>query len=97
MKKLPNIYKNENVIPINNNKKSCYLENESVVEKQSLDITEKLNIIFNGMGYSYNIAVVIKTKDKEYHTSLVARTKNNLVTLDNDVIPIKDIISLEIK
>ncbi len=95
MKKLPKLYKNEITKNISNNKKYCYLQNENVKEDKT--ITEKIENIFNGIGYSYNIPVTIKTKDKEYNTSLVSKTKNNLVTLDNEIIKIEDILSLEIK
>lgn len=95
MKKLPKLYKNEINKNINNNKKYCYLKNEVGEEKDN--IAEKLRKIFNGMGYSYNIPVIIRTKDKEYNTSLISKTKNNIITLDNEVIKIEDIISLDIK
>lgn len=88
--KLPRLYKNEN-IKTSNNKEYCY------IEKTYENISDKLNKIFNGLGHSYNIPVVIKTKDKEYNTSLVTKAKNRLITLDNEVIKIDDIISLEIK
>lgn len=94
MKKLPEIYKNEINKNISNNKKYCYLKNEQEKEE---NINEKLEKIFNGMGYSYNIPVTIKTTSKEYNTSLVSKTKNNLITLDNDIIKIDEIISLELK
>lgn len=94
MKKLPKIYKNEINKNITNNKNYCYLQNEKRNTTSSLE--EKINDIFSGIGYSYNIPVTIKTKDKVYNTSLVSKTKNNLVTLDNEIIKIDDIISLEI-
>jgi len=98
MKKLPEIYKNQINKKINNNKNYCYLkedrhENNAI---KNTTIEEKLTFIFNGMGYSYNIPVTITTKDKVYKTSLVTKTKNNLITLDNDVIKINDIISLDL-
>lgn len=94
MKKLPEIYKNEINKNINNNKEYCYLEKE---EEKKENIEDKIASIFNGMGYSYNIPVTIKTKDKEYHTSLIAKTRNSLITLDNDTIKIADILSIEEK
>lgn len=95
MKKLPKIYKNEINKNIKNNKEYCYLD--SLTKEDEASIREKIDSIFNGMGYSYNIPVTVKTKDREYKTSLVAKTKNNLITLDNDTIKISDIITLDIK
>lgn len=94
MKKLPKIYKSEITKNINNNKEYCYLES---VEETNENIEDKIASIFNGMGYSYNIPVTIRTKDKEYKTSLIAKTKTSLITLDNDTIKISDIISLDAK
>lgn len=98
MKKLPKIYQGEQNKKFNNNKQLCYLENDEVrlQETKNIKTTEEvLNEIFSGIGYSYNIPVTIKTKDKTYNTSLIAKTKNNLITLDNELIPLSEIISIK--
>lgn len=95
MKKLPKIYQNNIKKMINNNKTVCYLKNENI-SYQVNDIENTLDTIFNGMGYAYNIPVTITTKYKTYITSLITKTKNNVVTLDNDIIPIVDIIDIKI-
>lgn len=97
MKKLPKLFKNEIDKPLNNNKKYCYLKEETSEQVDKLTIDEKINKIFNGLGNAYNVPVKIKTKDKVFTTSLVSKTKNNLVTLDNEVIKIEDIISIDEK
>ena len=91
MKKLPDIYKNNINKVINNNKKVCYLTKE-----EPISILNKINSLFKGYGYSYNIPVTIKTPNNIYHTSIIAKSTNNIITLDNDIIPLKDIIDLEI-
>lgn len=98
MKKLPKIYQTEINKKINNNKESCYVQKQdaNIKEKPSeQNIQNLLDEIFSGMGYSYNIPVVIKTKYKIYETSLIAKTKNNIITLENEVIPISEIISIQ--
>lgn len=97
MKKLPKVYQNNFTKKIDNNKEVCYLRNEQSHQKNTKNIDQQLLQIFSGVGYSYNIPVRIKTLKKTYETSLVAKTKNNIITLDNDVIPIKDIQEIEIK
>ncbi len=112
MKKLPKIFQNEFAKTINNNKKICYLKEEdstsinklsSKVEEGSktsledgVSVNTVLNQIFSGIGYSYNIPVTIKTKNRTYHTSLIARTAYHVITLDNEVIPISEIINISI-
>lgn len=99
MKKLPKIYQNSLDKKIRNNKVVSYVKKESV-DIQSFskdDIYKTLDDIFSGIGYAFNIPVVIKTSDKVYDTSLVVRTDNNIVTLDNEVISIDDIVSIKRK
>lgn len=100
MKKLPKIYQNNSAKKIKNNKEICYLRNEkqnSYKEGENdLSTKEIINEIFSGIGYSYNIPVKIITDQKIYTTSLIAKTKEKVVTLDNEVIAIKDIKSIEL-
>lgn len=91
MKKLPSIYKNEINKKIKNNREVTYIKEE----KQN--INEIIDSIFNGIGYSYNIPLIITTKDKIYETSLISRNKKNINTLDNQSIPISEIITIERK
>ena len=91
MKKLPSIYKNEINKKIKNNREVTYIKEE----KQN--INEIIDSIFNGVGYSYNIPLIITTKDKIYETSLISRNKKNINTLDNQSIPISEIITIERK
>lgn len=91
MKKLPSIYKNEINKKIKNNREATYIKEE----KQN--INEIIDSIFNGVGYSYNIPLIITTKNKVYETSLISRTKTKINTLDNDSIPINEIITIERK
>ncbi|MDD5887870.1 MAG: hypothetical protein PUC82_00015 [bacterium] len=101
MKKLPKVFQNEISKNINNNKKVCYLkeENKNVSDPitSNQTITDTLDEIFSGLGYSYNIPVIIKTKTKTYDTSLITKSRINIITIDNEVIPISDIISINIK
>lgn len=91
MKKLPSIYKNEINKKIKNNREVTYIKEE----KQN--INEIIDSIFNGVGYSYNIPLIITTKDKIYETSLISRNNKNINTLDNHSIPIREIITIERK
>lgn len=109
MKKLPKVFQNELKKTIKNNKEVCILKNEEPkleqikIEEQeespnnTQNITEILNEVFNGIGYSYNIQLEIKTNEKTYNTSLIAKTNNNLITIDNEIIPISSIICIKYK
>ena len=92
MKKLPELYKNLNTKLIDNNKKVYYMKEDRSVNTTSVE--DELNSIFNSLGYSYNIPVEFVTKTSTYHTSLVAKTKENVLTIDNQTIPIRDIVRI---
>lgn len=98
MKKLPKVYKNNIDKNIKNNKSVCYVKEElrNTDSSKNTSVKEQLDIIFSGMGYSYNIPITIKTDEKIYNTSLIAKTKKYVVTLDNDVIQIDNIKSITI-
>ena len=96
MKKLPKIYQTDILKEINNNKKSCYVSIEPIeINTDTQEIT--LDEIFSGLGYSYNIPLIIMTSNAKYQTSLIAKTKKNLITIDNEIIPISEVISIKRK
>ena len=70
MKKLPELYKNNNIKPIDNNKKVYYMKYEDMRKASNTSVEEELDNIFHGLGYSYNIPVELVTKKKTYHIPL---------------------------
>ena len=91
MKKLPDLYKNLNINPINNNKSECILKENNISKEKVLDS------IFNGLGHPYNTKVIITTKNKVIETYLISKTSKNVTTLDNEIIKIDDIENIIIK
>ena len=91
MKKLPKIYQNKIDKNIHNNKEIDY------VKETNKNIKEILNKILNEEGYSYNKEVIIETNNKVYDTYIITRTKNNIVTLEDEIININDIKNIKIK
>ena len=105
-KKLPRIYKGEINKEIKNNLNVYYVKgsNEfsfsSTKEEKSndeIDINQKINKIFKTGRHSFNIPVEIITKNKVYNTKIAGKIRNNIITLDNDVIRIEDIIDIKEK
>ena len=103
MKQLPPIFKVNNSIK-NNNQKYYYekVTNKIKEEKQEksidndLSIEEKINKIFKTRGYAFNIPVEITFSNKKVNTYLALKKNDSIITLDNEVIPISTITSLEI-
>lgn len=104
-KNLPPIFKvNNSKLPKNTNQSYAVSSNQVsenlVLEEDasnSLTIEDLLNQIFHTRGYSFNIPVEISFAGKKIDTYLAARTKNNIITLDNETIPISTITTLKIK
>ena len=104
MKQLPPIFKLSNNIKDTNQK--YYHEkvtNKIKEERQEksidndLSIEEKINKIFKTRGYAFNIPVEITFSNKKVNTYLALKKNDSIITLDNEVIPISTITSLEIK
>ncbi len=104
MKQLPPIFKlNDN--PKDTNQKyyqgkvSNIINTEKIKTKKddNLSIEEKINKIFRTKGYAFNIPVEITFSNKTVNTYLALKKNDSIITLDNEVIPISTITSLEIK
>ena len=92
MKELPKIYQNKINKKINNNKKTCYLKDIDNIPT----IMDKIDSLFDGYGHSYNIPVTIKTSNKVINTGIVSKTSDSILTIDNELIPINNIIDFKI-
>lgn len=102
--KLPKIYQNTIKKEIHNNTKVYYGKNNTDGESKNIDIYQDsksvaniIDDIFALPTYSFNINLLIHTKEKIYDTSLIAKSKGAVITFDNDIIPIADIIKIEKK
>lgn len=102
-KKLPEIFHNKIDKKLENNKSVFYSrESESRTQKENneyskenkLNIYQKINQIFSSPNYVYKADVFIKLKDKEITTKIIGRNENFLITMDNQLIPITDIIDI---
>ena len=91
MKKKPKLYKNENINPINHNKKQTIVKNEDIEDKYYI-----LNKIFKENNY-YDIRVIIKTNNEEFEDYILNKTNKKIYTLSNKIIKIEDIINIKIK
>lgn len=103
MKKLPKIYQNEVKKNFNNNEKVYYSEknrrnsSNSVKVKSKNQIIDELNSLKKESGFIFNKPLIITTKDKTYDTAIVKMNNIEILTLNEDIIKIEDIISIERK
>ena len=101
MKELPKMYHNTIDKDINNNKKmySTMYNNDRKISNNNIFINNKNNYtveqkiynIFNSPNYIYKIDVTIVTDKGKTNKRIVGKTKTNLITMDNEYIPINTI------
>ena len=97
MKELPSVYSNPIEKEIKNNKDFYYSKDlsDNAVRKPK-DITKIADQIFASKDFVYKKNVKIITFDDEKIVTLVGKTNNSLLTLDNQSIPIINIKDIQI-
>ena len=106
MKELPKMYHNTIDKDINNNEKmystmynSTMNNNDRKISNNDIFINNKNNYtveqkiynIFNSPNYIYKIDVTIVTDKGKTNKRIVGKTKTNLITMDNEYLPINTI------
>lgn len=110
--KLPKVFANKIEKKLNNNKEvytSINTKKEEKTEKQaqkqketiknkinSKTIPQKINEILTKKKYIYKVPVKIQLEDKEIITNIIGKNKNNIITINNELIKIDDIKNIEI-
>ena len=104
-KKLPKVFANKINKNIANNKKISYSERDNEKEMKidsgkvnisgsQKNINQKINDIFNSTRYVYKADVEIKLKDKTIVRKVIGQNQNQLITFENELIPISDILDI---
>ena len=100
-KKKPKIFVNKIEKEFENNNKFYYSNNEEKTEEtkekvhlKGKNVSEKINEIFSSTRYVYKADVDIKLKDSEIKTKIIGKNKTHLITIDNELIPISDVVDI---
>lgn len=104
-KKLPKVFANSIDKKLSNNETVYYERKEQVKEKgekpkksiisESFNINQKINKIFGSSRYVYKADVDITLKDGKVSKKVIGRNKNELITMDNELIKISDIVDID--
>lgn len=97
MKELPKVFHNKIDKNFNNNR-SVYYSNNNYEEDRNIDsrtVLQKINDIFSSPNYVYKANVEITLKDKKVTKRIIGRNKNYIITMDNDLIPLSDIVDIK--
>ncbi len=100
MKDLPKVFQNNVDKKFNNNSSVYYSSNDNrstnIEEvKDNRTILQKINEIFSSPNYVYKANVEISLKDKKVTKRIIRRNKDFLITMDNTLIPIRDILDIK--
>lgn len=94
MSELPKVFANPINKELNNNEEFARgLNSTSNVDLKQ--VNRKINEIFSSNNHIYKSTVKITLKDDEIVTDIVGKTNINLLTMDNKLIKISDIIDIE--
>ena len=97
MKDLPKVFHNKIDKKFNNNERVYYGNGENTKDfvEDSINVLQKINEIFASPSYVYKANVEITLKDKKVTKRIIGRNKNYIITMDNDLIPITDILDIK--
>lgn len=100
MQELPKVFKNNIEKKFNNNNCVYYSCNDNRSNdnieniSDNKNIVQKINEIFSSPNYVYKANVEITLKDKTITKRIIGRNKNYIITMDNMLIPINEIINI---
>lgn len=98
MKDLPKVFRNNVNKKFNNNKSVYYSNrNSNTIEdiKDNRNVLQKINEIFSSPNYVYKANVEITLKDKKVTKRIIGRNKDFIITMDNTLIPVSDIVDIK--
>ncbi|MCX4365994.1 MAG: hypothetical protein OSJ70_09530 [Bacilli bacterium] len=91
---LPNVFQNKK-IEIKDTPQELFYGNRIIPkETEKKDIKTTIKNLFQSKNYVYKLDVLIETKNNTLDTSIVGQTNNHLITINNELIPIRDIIDI---
>ena len=110
-KSKPNIFSNKIDKPLHNCQKIYYTADSKLLKKmysekypsskidrfEKLSIDDKINTLISLPKYLYNIDLLIMTDKDKMETKIIGKNSKHLITFDNKLIPIEEIVGIEIK
>ena len=101
-KELPKMYKNKIKKDFSKKKKvfSTLYEERTTLEEKTSDmytVEQKIYNIFKSPTYIYKMDVIIVTNEGKKEKRIIGKNKDNLITFDNEYIPINTIKVIYIK
>lgn len=99
-KKLPGIFSNKIDKKLNNNEEYYVSDKDDVkrpIKFSKNDIEKKINSIFSSPNYIYRANTIIALNSGEIEKKIIGKNKNALITIDDELIPIDEILDIRLK
>ena len=93
MNKLPNVFASPITKKLNNYQ-DLYRSDKDIKTYNPKDINKKINEIFGSLNHVYKSRVRITMNDGIHEEEIVGKTNINLLTIDNKLIKITDILDI---
>ena len=93
MNKLPKVFANKNLGKLKNNETIYYDKKRSITKNNNINF--KINQLFKSSRFVYKINVKVTTEKGINTYRIIGKSNNNLITIDNELIPIDTIIDIE--
>ncbi len=98
-KKLPKVFANKIDREFHNNEKVFVASHEeekknpkvASLDLRGMNVNQKIKSIFNSKNYIYKADVEIVQKGQKKVKKIIGKNGNNLITIDNEIIPIDTI------
>lgn len=103
MKDLPKIYSEGDIQAPNKTVAYTRSEEKEEVQKEEKkvrlekSVEQKIRDILNSVNYVYKMDVVVVTEEGKQIKQLVGKNKNNIITMENEQIPIEKIKDIYIQ
>lgn len=106
-KKLPSVFANKIDHELKNNR-SVYVASKEKQEEvehspaffqldlNGMNVNQKIKAIFNSKNYIYKAQVEITQKGEKSIKKIIGKNGNNLITIDNEIIPIDSIEDIKL-
>lgn len=93
---LPSVYANKIDKEINNTQEVYYENRGSLTNKDNRSVKRKINDIFTSPNFVYKKDVKIVTDKGILYKTIVGINNNHILTMDNEVVNIDEIIDIEV-
>ena len=102
MEKKPSVYVNKIDKKLNNNEKVYFSNNDNKqmqasTRGNSKTVDQQIKEIFSSDTYIYKADVEIVTKENTLTKKLIGKNNKYLITMENELIPIEDILEIRSK